>query len=110
MGQVFQFFWRTTLVAASFRWMGTKGVASNQLVQSAELSKTLLSKIKAINGNIIKRIVMVDETWSHQYDLESKMQSMQWLLKGSTGPIKFNSERPVQKVTAIVFWDSKELI
>ena len=53
---------------------------------------------------------MVDKTWSHQYDPEEKMQSMQWLPKGSTGPIKFNSERPVQKVMAIVFWDLEGII
>ena len=35
---------------------------------------------------------------------------MQWLSKGSTGPIKFKSERPIQKVMATVFWDSEEII
>ena len=38
------------------------------------------------------------------------MQLMQWLSKGSTGPIKFESKRSVQKVMAIVFWDLKGII
>ena len=35
---------------------------------------------------------------------------MKWLLKGSTGPIKFKSERSVQKVMPTLFWDSEGII
>ena len=58
----------------------------------------------------MERIVTVDETWIYQYDPESKTQSMQWLSKDSTGPIKIKSERFVQKVMATVFWDLERII
>ena len=61
-------------------------------------------------NDFVKRIVTVDETWIYQHDPESKMQSIQWLPKGSTGSIKFKSERSVQKVIATVFCDSKRII
>ena len=85
--------------------MGTKSVAKR-----LELSKSLLSKIKAIDNDFMEYIVIVDKTWIYQYDPMSKMQSMQRLPNSSTGPIKFKSERSVQKVMANVFWDSEEII
>ena len=42
-----------------------------------------------------------DETWVYQYDPETK-QSKQWLPRGLSGPIKFESERSVKKV--VVVW------
>ena len=71
---------------------------------------SLLSKIEAIDNGFMERIVTVDETWIYQYDPESKTQSMQWLSKDSTGPIKIKSERFVQKVMATVFWNSEGII
>ena len=85
--------------------MGTKHIAKR-----AKLSMSLLSKIEAIDYDFMEQIVTVDETWIYQYNPESKMQSMQWLPKGSTGPIKFKSERSVQKVMATVFWDLEGII
>ena len=38
------------------------------------------------------------------------MQPMQWLPKRLTGPMKFKSERSVQKVMATDFWDSEGII
>ena len=46
----------------------------------------------------------------YQYDPETKQQSKQWLPRGSSGPIKFKSERPVKKVMATVFWDSEGFV
>ena len=47
---------------------------------------------------------------SYQYDPETKQQSKQWLPRGSSGPIKFKSERSVKKVRATVFWDSEGVV
>ncbi|KAF2356775.1 Transposase type 1 [Trinorchestia longiramus] len=40
----------------------------------------------------------------------SKQQPKQWLPRGSSGPIKFKSERSVNKVLATVFWDSEGVV
>ena len=55
-------------------------------------------------------VVLVDETWVYHYDPEAKQQSKQWLPRGSSGPIKFKSERSVKKVMATVFWDSEGVV
>ena len=49
-------------------------------------------------------------TWVYQYDPETKQQSKQWLPHGSSGSIKFRSERSVKKVMATVFWDSEGVV
>ena len=46
----------------------------------------------------------------YQYDCEIKQQSKQWLPCGSSGSIKFKSERSVKKVIATVFWDSEGVV
>ena len=75
----------------SARW-APKAFQKDQLVQRAEFSMSLLSKIEAIDNDYMERIVTVDETCNYQYDSESKMQSMQWLPKGHCvdciGPLK----------------------
>ena len=93
----------------SAKW-APKALQENQLVQRAELSMSLLSKIEAIDNDFMEQIVTVVATWIYQYNPESKIQSMQWLRKGSIGPIKFKSERSVQKVKATVFWGSEGII
>ena len=45
-----------------------------------------------------------------QYDPQTKQQSKQWLPRGSSGPIKFKSERSVKNVMATVFWDSEGVV
>ena len=52
----------------------------------------------------MNQIITEDETWIYQYDPETKQQSKQWLPRGSSGPIKFKSERSVGKVMATIFF------
>ena len=48
--------------------------------------------------------------WVYQYDPETKLQSKQWLQRGSSGPIEFKFERYVKKVMATVFWDAEGVV
>ena len=66
--------------------------------------------MEANEDAFFSRIVTGDETWIYQYDPETKQQSKQWLLCGSSGPIKFKSERTVNKVMATVFWDQEGVV
>ena len=61
---------------------------------------------KALHPNQLNlRSELSTAIWVYQYDPETKQQSKQWLPHGSSGSIKFNSERSVKKVMATVFWD-----
>ena len=70
----------------------------------------ILTKIEANEESFFGRILTGDETWVYQYDPETKQQSKQWLPPGSTGAIKFKSERSVNKVMATVFWGQEGVV
>jgi histone-lysine N-methyltransferase SETMAR len=89
----------------SARWV-PKALRPDQLVVRTDLSISILSKIEADEERFMGRIITGDETWIYQYDPETK----QWVPRGSSGPIKFKSERSAQKVMATVFWDSHGVI
>ena len=93
----------------SAQWV-PKALCPNQLNLRSELSTAILLKIEADEDHFFDRIVTGDETWVYQYDPETKKQSKEWLPRGSSGPIKFKSERSVKKVMATVFWDSKGVV
>jgi len=46
-----------------------------------EISQELLANANG-NENFLKDIVTRDETWVYVYDVETKMQSSQWMGKG----------------------------
>jgi hypothetical protein len=52
----------------------------------------------------LEQIVTADETWVHQYEQESKAQSMSW--KHPTLPVakKFKSQPSAGKITLTLFW------
>ena len=88
-----------------------KALRPIQLNLRSELSRAILLKIEADEDRFFDRIITGDETWVYQYDPETKQQSKkQWLLRGSSGPIKFKSEKAVKKVMATVFWDSEGVV
>ena len=93
----------------SMQWV-PKALCPNQLNLRSELSMVILLKIKADKDHFFDRIITGDETWVYQYDPETKQQSKQWLPHGSSGPIKFKSERSVKKVMATVFWNSEGVV
>ena len=76
----------------------------------SELSMVILLKIEADEDCFFDQIIIGDKTWVYQWYPETKQQSKQWLPCGSSGPIKFKSERSVKKVMATVFWDSEGVV
>ena len=93
----------------SARWV-PKALRPNQLNFRSELSMAILLKIEADEHRFFDRIITGEEIWVYQYDPETKQQSKQWLPCGSSGPIKFKSERSIKKVMATVFWDSEGVV
>ena len=43
--------------------------------------------------DFLKRVVTVDETWVHHYNLDSKLQSKEWKRPSSLTPRKFRHNR-----------------
>jgi len=57
-------------------------LTDNQKENRVDISQELLANAKA-NENFLKSIITEDETWVYGYDVETKMQSSQWMGKGS---------------------------
>lgn len=93
----------------SARWV-PKALQQNQLNLRSDLSLALLTRIEANEANFFERVITGDETWIYLYDPESKVQSKQWLPRGSAGPIKFKAERSAQKIMTTVFWDKDGIV
>ena len=52
-----------------------------------EISQELLAHVNG-NENFLKNIITGDETWVYGYDVETEMQSSQWMRKRSHRPKK----------------------
>ena len=83
-----------------------EALRQEQLDQRADLGVSLLNLIETNEDEFHSKIVTGDETWIYLFDPENKIQSKQWLPKGSDGPKKFKAERSAKKLMATVFWDS----
>ena len=61
-------------------------LTDDQKENRVEISQELLAKA---NGNEnFKNIITGNETWVYEYDVETKMQSSQWMGQGSPRPKK----------------------
>ena len=75
-----------------------------------DMSRYLLFRNEDDPGDFIDRVVTQDEIWVHNFDPQSKMQSMQWKHPGSPPPKKFTRVSSAGKEMASVFWDSQGII
>ena len=62
------------------------------------------------NENFLKNIITGDETWVYEYDVETKIQSSQWMGKGSPRVKKERMSRSKIKVTLVVIFDWKGIL
>jgi len=57
-------------------------LTNDQKENCIEISQELLANANG-NENFLKNIITGDDTWVYGYDVETKMQSSQWIGKGS---------------------------
>ena len=57
-------------------------LTNDQKENCIEISQELLANANG-NENFLKNIITGDDTWVYGYDVETKMQSSQWMGKGS---------------------------
>jgi len=60
--------------------------------------------------SFLRTIITGDETWCHQFDLESKRQSMEWRSPSSPQPKKSRLQKSKVKTVLIAFFDSYGII
>ena len=58
----------------------------------------------------MQRIITGDESWVYGYDIETKVQSSQWIGKGSPRPKKARQSRSNVKVMLTVFFDFNGIV
>lgn len=75
-----------------------------------ECCQAFLDLVKDKEEETISQIVTCDETWIHQWDPESKQESMQWKYKGEKPPRKFKVRPSAGKLMATIFWDVEGII
>jgi hypothetical protein len=66
------------------------------------VSQEVYDRLNA-NENFLKNAITGDETWVYGYDVETKVQSSQWMGKLSPRPKKARQSRSNMKVMLIVF-------
>jgi len=81
----------------------------DQKENRVEISQELLANANG-NENFPKYIITRDEMRVCGYDVETKMQSSQWMGKGSPRPKKARMSRSKIKVLLIVFFDWKGIV
>ena len=79
-------------------------LTDDQKENRVEISQELLANASG-NENFLKNTITGDETWVYGYDVETKMQSPQWMRKGSPRPKKkARMNRSKIKVMLVVFF------
>ena len=83
-------------------------LTDDQKEKSVEISQELLANANG-NENFLKNIITGDEMWVYGCDVETKMQSSQWMGKGSPRPKKSKDES-VKDQGDVVFFDWKGIV
>jgi len=84
-------------------------LTDDQKENRVEISQELLANANG-NENFLKNIITGDEMWVYVYYVETKMQSSQWMGKGSPRPKKAQLSPSKVKVILVVFFDWKGIV
>jgi hypothetical protein len=79
-------------------------LSSDQKENRFEISQELLANPNG-NKSFLKIIITRDETWVYGHDVETKMQSSQWMGKGSPRAKKVRMGPSKIKTLLVVFFD-----
>ena len=84
-------------------------LTNDQKENRVEISQELLANANG-SENFLMDIITGAEAWVYGYDAETKMQSSQWMGKGSPRPKKARMSRSKIKVMLVVFFDWKGIV
>ena len=91
------------------RWV-PKSLSDEQMATRASVYSSLFKRFRSKEDDFLSRLVTVDETWVHYYEIENKAQSRQSVGPGSPRPKKFKTQPSAGKVMTTVFWDAQGVI
>jgi hypothetical protein len=69
-----------------------------------------MAHFEAAGDTLLSWIVTADETWVHHFELETKMQTMEWRHPQSLQKKKFKKSPSAGRVMITVFWDCEGVI
>jgi len=78
-------------------------LTEEQKQNRVSVSQELLDRSNT-EENFLKNVITGDETWVYGYDVETKVQSPQWVGKSSPQPKNARQSRSNVKVWLIVFF------
>ena len=93
----------------SARWV-PRQLSLEMKTQRKERCIHLLKRYNKEGEAFLERVVTGDESWVHQFDPESKVQSMEYRHKTSPSPRKFKVIASARKVILTIFWDMKGVV
>ncbi|UYV65870.1 hypothetical protein LAZ67_3005765 [Cordylochernes scorpioides] len=82
--------------------------STNRVDETVAKVKELLDSDRRLN--FLDNVVTGDESWTFQYDLETKAQSSEWHTPASPRPKKARMSKSPVKTMLIVFFDKRGLI
>lgn len=90
--------------------LSTPWVYPDQLLTEAKLSREILNNWDQEPEAFLRRILMGDETWLHQYDPEDKAHSKPWPPRDGRGTVKTKADWSRAKVWATIFWAVESIL
>jgi hypothetical protein len=84
-------------------------LTDDQKQNRVDVSQELLDRANG-GDNFLKNIITGDETWVYGYDVETKVQSSQWVSKTSPRPKKAGQVRSHVKVMLTVLFYSEGVV
>lgn len=75
-----------------------------------DIRKSVAEEMLAMSDNDVQRIITGDETWVHEYDVETAQQSSEWRAKDEPKPKKPRQSRSKIKTMLIVFFDFQGVV
>ena len=84
-------------------------LTEDQKQNRVDVSQELLDRAND-DDNVLKNIITGDKTWVYGYDVETKVQSSQWVSETSPRPKKARQVRSHVKVMLTAFFDSEGVV
>ena len=73
-------------------------------------SRAFIDRWDLEGDDFLNRIITCDETWIHNYDPETKQESMIWKTPGTPPPKKARTSKSAQKTMFIFFMDRRGML
>ncbi len=81
-----------------------------QKADRVDASKDLLAVYESDPADFCARLVTGDETWIHQWDPESRLETREWTNRNAPPPIMVRTQPSAAKIMTTIFWNSSGVL